>query len=235
MSKTTNENKLTALATRIRAAAGLIKMIADSELLEHVTPNLKAIADELDTLAHPAKEKDDQMLADPRSVATPIIFEADGPTWKLDSGLIIRLLSEARLKLAPDGTVLYAIDGERVVVGVDKIDNDTRGGWLGYGVLVGAALPPHPLIGDRSAVGRTDTNDPSILPADALAGYRAALVERARAITATYAPGEHGLTNHLVKVFQELASSDPRPRQQCSRCGEWCAHGFCGKCEVALD
>jgi hypothetical protein len=35
----------------------------------------------------------------------------------------------------PVGTVMYSILGERVVVGEDYIDMDTRNGYLAYGIL----------------------------------------------------------------------------------------------------
>lgn len=43
------------------------------------------------------------------------------------------LITPAQLKSLSNGTTLTCIDGKRVVVGIDKIDDDTRGGFLAYG------------------------------------------------------------------------------------------------------
>lgn len=56
----------------------------------------------------------------------------DDPLW---------LLTPAELEMVPDGTVLVCISGERVVKGVDEIDDDTRGGYIAYGLL-GSQLAP---------------------------------------------------------------------------------------------
>lgn len=45
------------------------------------------------------------------------------------------LLTEAELKLVPTQTPLHCIDGTTATVGTDRIDNDTRGGYLAYGML----------------------------------------------------------------------------------------------------
>lgn len=50
----------------------------------------------------------------------------DDPLW---------LLTPDELKLVPNGATLHCISNETVVVGTDKIDNDTRFGLLAYGVL----------------------------------------------------------------------------------------------------
>lgn len=50
----------------------------------------------------------------------------DDPLW---------LLTPAELKLIPKGTTLYCINSETVVVGTDRIDDDTRFGLLAYGLL----------------------------------------------------------------------------------------------------
>lgn len=44
------------------------------------------------------------------------------------------LLSPEQLEEVPDGTILHTIMGEEVVVGQDKIDRETRFGYLGYGL-----------------------------------------------------------------------------------------------------
>ena len=55
-------------------------------------------------------------------------------TWKLDDGRKITLVTPHEFAQLPDGTALIAIDGERVVKGTDYIDNDTRGGYLAFGL-----------------------------------------------------------------------------------------------------
>lgn len=47
----------------------------------------------------------------------------------------MNLITPAQLEKLPKGTVLYSFNGEKVVVGVDRIDGDTRGGFLAYGFL----------------------------------------------------------------------------------------------------
>lgn len=47
----------------------------------------------------------------------------------------MNLITHAQLDKLPKGTVLYSFNGEKVVVGVDRIDGDTRGGFLAYGFL----------------------------------------------------------------------------------------------------
>lgn len=48
----------------------------------------------------------------------------------------LRLITPAELDALPFGTELTSILGERVVVGTDRIDGDTRGGFLAYGFEV---------------------------------------------------------------------------------------------------
>ena len=55
-------------------------------------------------------------------------------SWKLDDGSVIQLVTPAELKDLPNGTVLLDIFGEKVTLGVDVIDDDTRGGYLAYGL-----------------------------------------------------------------------------------------------------
>ena len=50
------------------------------------------------------------------------------------------LLRPEHLPLIPDGTVLVSIRAATAIVGVDQIDDDTRGGYLAWGVL-DAQLP----------------------------------------------------------------------------------------------
>ena len=50
------------------------------------------------------------------------------------------LLRPEHLPQIPDGTVLVSVRSETAIVGVDQIDDDTRGGYLAWGVL-DAQLP----------------------------------------------------------------------------------------------
>jgi hypothetical protein len=49
---------------------------------------------------------------------------------------------------------------------------------------------------------------------------------------------EHGVTvdGALVETVpaDDGAGGEGRMKQQCPRCKEWCAHGFCGYCERVL-
>lgn len=56
-------------------------------------------------------------------------------TWTLHDGRKITLLTPKEFLGVPDGTILYDIMGEPHIKGVDKIDDDTRGGHLAYGTL----------------------------------------------------------------------------------------------------
>lgn len=47
---------------------------------------------------------------------------------------VIWLITPKQFEQLPDGTVLIAIDKERVVKGVDKIDMEDRFGHMAYGV-----------------------------------------------------------------------------------------------------
>lgn len=46
----------------------------------------------------------------------------------------IWLMTPNELAQLPDGTELVCINGQTVVKGIDNIDDDTRGGYLAYGV-----------------------------------------------------------------------------------------------------
>lgn len=48
----------------------------------------------------------------------------------------LRLLTDQELKDAPNGTELGCIDGKKVVVGTDDIDDETRGGRVAYGYIL---------------------------------------------------------------------------------------------------
>jgi hypothetical protein len=54
--------------------------------------------------------------------------------WELPNGKSVALLTPEQLKDIQDGTELVSIGGRRVVVGKDYIDNDTRFGYLAYGI-----------------------------------------------------------------------------------------------------
>ena len=58
-------------------------------------------------------------------------------TWKLKDGRVLELIREDEFDALPNGTELVSIRGESVVLGRDKIDNDTRGGYLAYGRVRG--------------------------------------------------------------------------------------------------
>jgi hypothetical protein len=58
--------------------------------------------------------------------------------WKVEidgQERTIHLVSKFGYLSLPIGTIMYSINGERVVVGEDEIDMDTRNGYLGYGIL----------------------------------------------------------------------------------------------------
>jgi hypothetical protein len=54
--------------------------------------------------------------------------------WKLDDGRIIDLVTPNEFESLPHGTVFVSIDGERVIKSVDDIDDDTRAGFLAFGL-----------------------------------------------------------------------------------------------------
>lgn len=54
----------------------------------------------------------------------------------LFDGKTLYLCPEVEFDRVPNGTAMCSISGERVVKGRDPIDNDTRGGYLAFGVLV---------------------------------------------------------------------------------------------------
>lgn len=56
--------------------------------------------------------------------------------WRLmhDAGDHIDLITPTYFKTLPAGTVLMSIEGRVVVVGQDEIDQDTRFGFLAFGI-----------------------------------------------------------------------------------------------------
>lgn len=54
--------------------------------------------------------------------------------WTVDSSTRIRLLTPEQFRKLPDGTEVISILGERMTKGVDYIDDDTRGGFMAYGL-----------------------------------------------------------------------------------------------------
>lgn len=62
--------------------------------------------------------------------------------WTLDDGRIIRLIRPKELYHLTKGTRLFSISGKEVVLGKDLIDDDTRGGFLGYGLPANFKLEP---------------------------------------------------------------------------------------------
>ena len=67
--------------------------------------------------------------------------------WTLDDGRVLTLLTPEELERLPDGTALVDVMGLEVVKGRDKIDGDTRYGYLAYGVLDGAPSGETPRCG----------------------------------------------------------------------------------------
>lgn len=59
-----------------------------------------------------------------------------GNTWEVDEGgdPLWRLTPE-ELERVPVGTTLTSIFGNKSIVGVDKIDTDTRFGYIAHGVF----------------------------------------------------------------------------------------------------
>lgn len=54
--------------------------------------------------------------------------------WKVEGkDITIRLIKPEELETLVAGTVLYSIFGKRYVIGQDRIDGDTRCGFLAYG------------------------------------------------------------------------------------------------------
>ena len=56
--------------------------------------------------------------------------------WQLDDGRVIRLLTQSELDALPEGTEVICIDGTKLIKGKDYLDNDTRFGYLAYGLLI---------------------------------------------------------------------------------------------------
>lgn len=60
------------------------------------------------------------------------MLKESGALWEIN-GLRLSLVTPEEFAEIPDGRELYTITGLRIVKGVDRIDNDTRGGYLAYG------------------------------------------------------------------------------------------------------
>jgi hypothetical protein len=60
----------------------------------------------------------------------------------------VRLITPKQLRALPKGTVLTSISGSRAIVGVDRIDGDTRGGFLAYG-FAKDRVNPAAVLSDR--------------------------------------------------------------------------------------
>lgn len=54
--------------------------------------------------------------------------------WNLKDETELWLLTQKELDMVPDGMVITCIDGTRATKGVDNIDNDTRFGYLAFGI-----------------------------------------------------------------------------------------------------
>jgi len=55
-------------------------------------------------------------------------------TWTLENGEKIDLVTQEEFDALPMGTELTCINNKKVVKGKDYIDNDTRFGYLAYGI-----------------------------------------------------------------------------------------------------
>jgi len=91
----------------------------------------------------------------PAAITTPpagMVFDSRGLVPKGDFfGLPdsnLQLITPAQFDKLPKGTVLTSINGEKAIVGFDKIGQDVRGGFLSYGFRTEAAVRPSsvPLI-----------------------------------------------------------------------------------------
>lgn len=56
-------------------------------------------------------------------------------TWTFDDGSQMELIQLDELKNYPDGTTFKCINGSLVTKGKDYIDDDTRGGYIAYGII----------------------------------------------------------------------------------------------------
>lgn len=54
----------------------------------------------------------------------------------VESDLVIRLIPSHFLECIPEGTTVYSITGSSHVIGVDKIDTESRNGSLAYGIRI---------------------------------------------------------------------------------------------------
>lgn len=54
--------------------------------------------------------------------------------WQLDDGSDIYLITPQQYEKLPEGVELVCIDGKKKMKGKDYIDDDTRGGFIAYGV-----------------------------------------------------------------------------------------------------
>lgn len=54
--------------------------------------------------------------------------------WTLDDGNKIYLITPEEYKKLPDGTKLIDIFGETFIKGIDIIDQDTRFGYIAFGL-----------------------------------------------------------------------------------------------------
>ncbi len=55
--------------------------------------------------------------------------------WKIPDGRFIFLITPEQLSSLKDGTKLINIFGQTFTVGIDNIDDDTRGGYCAFGLL----------------------------------------------------------------------------------------------------
>ena len=61
--------------------------------------------------------------------------------WKLDDGRVMDLVTAEQFAALPIGTMLTCVDGRNMLKGRDHFDDDTRLGYLAYGVVRVPAVP----------------------------------------------------------------------------------------------
>lgn len=74
----------------------------------------------------------------PKQIAKQVARKLNPPLsdWALADGRTIKLITPEEFVALPPNTDLVCIDGRKVTKGVHHIDNDTRGGYLAYGILL---------------------------------------------------------------------------------------------------
>lgn len=122
------------------------------EVLVAITETAEALGMKVGPVIFPTPEMQ-QAAADRQELAETSICEASGDVRRLDlAGFVptskrngnkwsdrqsdpLWLLTPEELAEMPTGTELVCINGNRYIVGVDDIDDDTRGGYIAFGLL----------------------------------------------------------------------------------------------------